>query len=57
MYKEQQKAKVEQKDTWKNWPMLRYVPKYTFGDMVEDNEKKEKEEEERKKKMAAAAKK
>jgi hypothetical protein len=57
MYKEAKKAKEEQKDTWKNWPMLRYVPKYTFGDMVEDNEKKEKEEEERKKKMAAAAKK
>lgn len=51
--KDEKEAKEEQKDNWKNWGMVRYVPKYTFGDMAEDNEKKDKEEE--KKKAAASS--
>lgn len=50
------KAKAEVKDTWKNWPMLRYVPKYTFEDPAEDADAKEKEEDKRKKERAARAK-
>jgi hypothetical protein len=55
-YKTEKVVKAEQKDTWKNWPMLRYVPKYTFGDAAEEADQKEKEEAEKKKKAAAAKK-
>lgn len=45
--KQEAEAEEEAAETWKNWPMLRYVPTYSSRDLTEEAEKKEKDEKSR----------